>query len=168
MLNRYNISDTDTEFVITKNPTRAKTNFYISVLILVIWYAVLINNHKSDVSSLIYLFYLLPLLVIPRIFKYLKGGISPIKIIFSKKQKTIKVPYHKEVDFGDVQKVVIDYPNTFDTQECTLNLILSDGKRIEIDKTDASLNSEVIQAGKSISRLLGVPIEDKHPYEEKL
>lgn len=168
MLRRYLISDTDAEFVITKNPARAKANFYIIVLIVIVWYAAIIGSHKDQTSNLVYLFYLAPLLFIPRGLKYLKVGVSSVKIIFSKTRKTIDIPDKGLVEFKAIRKVVIDYPNKNEIDECCLNLILLDGRKIEIDRSDANSNSEVIQTAKSIAQILGVTVEDKHPYEEKL
>lgn len=168
MLKRYLISDTDTEFVITKNPARAKANFYIMVLLVIVWYAVIIGSHKSQTSNLVYLFYLAPLLLLPQGFKYLNGGISHIKITFSRSLKTIDIHGKELISFNAVKGVVIDYPNKNEIDECSLNLILLDGRRIEIDRSDANFNSEVIQTAKSIAQILGVTVEDKHPYEEKL
>ncbi|NVJ45703.1 MAG: hypothetical protein HWE07_01205 [Cytophagia bacterium] len=167
-MKRYLISETDTDLVITKNPGRAKANFYITFLLVIVWYAAIIGSHKTSASNFVYLFYLAPLLLIPQGYKYLNGGFSPIKITFSKKLKTIDLPGKELIDFNSVKKVVIDYPNKYQIEECTLNLDLLEGREIEIDRSDASFNSEVIQTAKIIAQILGVPVEDKHPYIEKL
>lgn len=168
MLKRYLISDTDAEFAITKNSARAKANFYIMVLLVIVWYAAVIGSHKSQTSNVVYLFHLVPILLIPRGLKYLKVGFSSVKIIFSKNTKTIDTPDKGLVEFKAIRKVVIEYPNKNEIDECSLNLILLDGRRIEIDRSDANFNSEVIQTAKSIAQILGVTLEDNHPYKEQL
>jgi hypothetical protein len=168
MLKRYLISNTDTELTIIKNPARAKVNFYLILLFTIIWYVALIRGHKSTADSWGFIFYLVPLLLIPQAFKYLTSGFSSSKITFSKNTRTADIYGKKRIKFDDVKKVLVDYPNKYVIDECTLHLVLFNGEKVQIDRSDANFSSEVIQTARSIARVLGVTIEDKHPYEEKL
>lgn len=67
---------------------------------------------------------------------------------------------------NEIQKVVVDYDKG-EIEECTLELGTK-RKKIIIDTTDASFNKEVIETAKHLSKFLGVTVEDRHPYEEKL
>ena len=168
MIKRYLISNTDTDLIITKNPARAKANLYLLISFVVVWYAAIIGSHKSTTTDLVYLFYFVPLLLVPQVLKHFNGGISNFKIIFSRINRTIDINRKELIQFESVKKVVIDYPNKYQIDMCTLNLVLLDERRIEIDRSDANFNSEVIQTAKSIAQIIAVPVEDKHPYIEKL
>jgi len=167
MFKRYQLIQTESELILRKSQKRQTLNLIVYLILIIGWYLG-IHHQNVDASEnpVIYLFYLVPLLLLPKLVRYVKNSIKAETFTFNLTTKRLTHNSKLIATIHDIQKVVIDYDKG-EIEECTLELI-TNREKIKIDKTDASFNKEVIETAKQLSKFLGVSIEDKHPYEEKL
>lgn len=168
LLNRYEFSQSPTELIIVLGRNRHILNSLIYIAVIVVWYLVLFNQNPRTDNSLIYLFYLAPLLILPTVFKSLKNSFKPDIFKFDKSLGDFTVNDLRCANLSGITKVIVDYPNKLDIEECTLELVIEGQSNVKIDKSDASSNAEVIRTAKRIADFLNIAVADRHPYDKKI
>ncbi len=167
MFKRYQLIQTESELTLKKSQKRQTLNLIVYLILIIGWYAGIFNqNVNAAENQVIYLFYLAPLLLLPKLVRFARNSLSTETFTFNLTTKGLSHNSKLIATLHDIQKVVVGYEKG-EIEECTLEL-LTNREKIIIDKTDASLNKEVIETAKQLSRFLRVSVEDKHPYIEKL
>ncbi|RKQ43111.1 hypothetical protein BXY85_3730 [Roseivirga pacifica] len=168
LFRRYDLIESPQELLIIRRRVRNLSNAIVYLVGFLLWYIVLEAQANSAQNELIYIFYLFPLLFISRIIKSIKSLIIRDKISFNFKLGDLIINDQRRAKLSNINCVIVDYDNKLDIQQCSLELQTSDEANIILDKSDAGMNKEVIETAKSIASFLKVPIQDLHPYEEKL
>lgn len=168
LFRRYDLIESPQELIVIRRRIRNLSNAIIYIVAFILWYVVLEAQKTSVQNELIYIFYLFPLLFIPRIIKSIKSSIITDKISFNSKLGDLIINDQRRAKLSNINGVIVDYDNKLDIQQCSLELQTSGESNIILDKSDAGMNKEVIETAKSIASFLKVPVQDLHPYEEKL
>lgn len=166
--NRYLLTKSSTQLIIIRSRNRQILNSVVYIGVIAIWYmALFIQNPKKE-NLLIYLFYIAPLLMLPVVFRSIKNSVRPDIFKFDKHLGELLINDIRQAKLSDITKVIVDYPNKQDIEECTLELEVSGQSNLKIDRSDAGFNNEVIRTAESIAEFLDVKAIDRHPHNRKI
>jgi uncharacterized integral membrane protein len=106
-------------------------------------------------------FYLLVVILLFFCGRYFKTALNSYKIVFNKINKTILLNDGKLIGFKEVTFILISFQNTVDTHYCYLELVLQNGSKYRITKSDISLKKNIQVTANKISSFIDVPIKSQ-------
>jgi hypothetical protein len=141
------------------------------LLFFIIWYLFLLSANvdtSEGINYLIYLFYFVPLIVIPQWIKKIKIALSGQTLTFDLRMDEFRVNEEFKNKLNRINKVELNYNGPYDISMCYLDLRYTDGSKYRVEESDAVHNNELIEIAKKISSFIKVELIDTHPYEEKI
>ena len=168
---RFNTNLKNDQLTISKIKKRQLLTILPELVFFIVWYLFLLSANIDTtigINYLIYLFYLVPLTVIPRWIKKIKIALNGQTLTFNLRLDEFRVNNEFKNKLNRIKKVELNYDGPYDISTCFLDLRYIDGSKYRIEDSDAVHNKELIDIAKKISKFIKVELIDSHPYEEKI
>lgn len=136
-LKGYEVNESKEMLTLIPGRQRQIFNSVIYLFLIFFWYSMLSKQHSNFDNPLIYLFYLVPLLMLKTVIHSVKNSISPDVFKFNAELDELSINDRRRAKLTNVTKVIVDYPNKHDIEQCTLELEIEGQSNMKIDQSDA-------------------------------